>query len=140
MIVRVHLLLFFVTQASHNIGFALDTSDGLIVPNVKNVQELSALEVAIEMNRLMELGSRGKLGTDDLVGGTFTISNIGSVCCSAAALLALYRDFKYMCTCFMLADWRNLCQTCADATSSCYRCHRTNTGNNTVLHVYSLKT
>ena len=92
MIVRVHLLLFFVTQASHNIGFALDTGEGLIVPNVKNVQELSALEVAIEMNRLMELGSRGKLGTDDLVGGTFTISNIGSVCCSAAALFALYRN------------------------------------------------
>ena len=31
------------------------------------------------MNRLMELGMRGKLGSDDLVGGTFTISNIGSV-------------------------------------------------------------
>ena len=49
------------------------------MPNVKNVQELSVLEVASEMNRLMELGGRGKLGADDLVGGTFTISNIGSV-------------------------------------------------------------
>ena len=66
-------------QASHNIGFAFDTDDGLVVPNVKNVQELTVLEVAEEMTRLMDLGFRGKLGADDLLGGTFTVSNIGSV-------------------------------------------------------------
>ena len=50
-----------------------------MVPNVKNVQDLTVLDVAQEMTRLMDLGYRGKLGADDLVGGTFTISNIGSV-------------------------------------------------------------
>ncbi|KAK2183331.1 hypothetical protein NP493_315g03049 [Ridgeia piscesae] len=66
-------------KASHNIGFAMDTKDGLLVPNVKNVQSLSMLEVASELSRLMQLGSAGKLGTHDLSGGTFTLSNIGTI-------------------------------------------------------------
>ena len=63
----------------HNIGVAMDTEHGLIVPNVKDVQKLSVFEVAEEMVRLADLGRRGKLGEDDLKGGTFTISNIGSI-------------------------------------------------------------
>lgn len=59
----------------------MDTSLGLIVPNVKNVQALSVMEVAIELARLQELGNKGSLGTADLTGGTFTLSNIGSVMC-----------------------------------------------------------
>ena len=57
----------------------MDSPDGLIVPNVKNVQALSIFEVAAELNRLIELGQAGKLGPSDLTGGTFTLSNIGSV-------------------------------------------------------------
>ena len=57
----------------------MDTKDGLLVPNVKNVQSLSMLEVAAELNRIMALGEVGKLGTQDLSGGTFTLSNIGTV-------------------------------------------------------------
>lgn len=66
-------------QASHNIGMAMDTSQGLIVPNVKNVQLLSIFQIAQELNRLQSLGATGQLGTTDLSGGTFTLSNIGSV-------------------------------------------------------------
>lgn len=66
-------------KASHNIGFAMDSPHGLIVPNVKNVQALSLLEVAQELNRLMALGVQGRLGQDDLTGGTFTLSNIGTI-------------------------------------------------------------
>ncbi|KAM9797660.1 lipoamide acyltransferase component of branched-chain alpha-keto acid dehydrogenase complex, mitochondrial isoform 2-T2 [Syngnathus typhle] len=66
-------------QASHNIGVAMDTSLGLLVPTVKNVQLLSILEVAQELNRLQELGAAGQLGTADLSGGTFSLSNIGSI-------------------------------------------------------------
>lgn len=66
-------------KASHNIGLAMDTSQGLVVPNVKNVQLLSVFEIALELNRLQSLGSSGQLGTADLTGGTFTLSNIGSI-------------------------------------------------------------
>uniref|UniRef100_A0A3P8S0J9 Dihydrolipoamide acetyltransferase component of pyruvate dehydrogenase complex n=1 Tax=Amphiprion percula TaxID=161767 RepID=A0A3P8S0J9_AMPPE len=66
-------------KASHNIGLAMDTSQGLLVPNVKNVQLLSVLEIAQELNRLQTLGAAGQLGAADLSGGTFTLSNIGSI-------------------------------------------------------------
>lgn len=57
----------------------MDTEQGLIVPNVKNVQLCSVFDIAIELNRLQKLGSTGQLSTTDLTGGTFTLSNIGSV-------------------------------------------------------------
>ncbi|XP_054568118.1 lipoamide acyltransferase component of branched-chain alpha-keto acid dehydrogenase complex, mitochondrial isoform X2 [Eptesicus fuscus] len=66
-------------KASHNIGVAMDTEQGLIVPNVKNVQARSVMDVAAELNRLQKLGSAGQLSTADLTGGTFTLSNIGSI-------------------------------------------------------------
>ncbi|KAI9514530.1 hypothetical protein NQZ68_032918 [Dissostichus eleginoides] len=66
-------------KASHNIGLAMDTSQGLLVPNVKNVQLLSVFEIAQELNRLQALGTAGQLGTNELTGGTFTLSNIGSI-------------------------------------------------------------
>jgi len=69
----------FTYKASHNIGFAMDSPMGLIVPNVKDVQARSIFEVAQELNRLIELGQKGKLSSSDLTGGTFTLSNIGSI-------------------------------------------------------------
>ncbi|KTF91311.1 hypothetical protein cypCar_00044351, partial [Cyprinus carpio] len=71
--------LHFEATASHNIGLAMDTPQGLLVPNVKSVQALSVFDIAVELNRLQALGSAGQLGTADLTGGTFTLSNIGSI-------------------------------------------------------------
>ncbi|XP_040263579.1 lipoamide acyltransferase component of branched-chain alpha-keto acid dehydrogenase complex, mitochondrial [Bufo bufo] len=66
-------------KAAHNIGIAMDTQQGLIVPNVKNVQVRSIFEIAAELNRLQSLGVSGQLGAAELTGGTFTLSNIGSI-------------------------------------------------------------
>jgi len=66
-------------KAAHNIGVAMDTPAGLMVPNIKAVQERSVLDIAVELHRLMRLGQMGKLAPNDLVDATFSISNIGNV-------------------------------------------------------------
>ncbi|KAI5819764.1 2-oxoacid dehydrogenases acyltransferase-domain-containing protein [Pyronema omphalodes] len=68
-----------ITRPSHNIGIAMDTPLGLLVPNIKSVQSLSILEIAAELQRLQALGAAGKLSPSDLKGGTITVSNIGTV-------------------------------------------------------------
>ncbi|XP_003691792.1 lipoamide acyltransferase component of branched-chain alpha-keto acid dehydrogenase complex, mitochondrial [Apis florea] len=66
-------------QKSHNIGIAMDTSEGLIVPNIKDVQNLNIIEIAKELNRLQKLGKKSSISLNDLSNTTFTLSNIGVV-------------------------------------------------------------
>jgi 2-oxoisovalerate dehydrogenase E2 component (dihydrolipoyl transacylase) len=66
-------------QRDHNISIAIDTPGGLIVPNIKQTQQLSVFEIARELHRLQALAKSGKLGQEDLSGGTFALSNIGSI-------------------------------------------------------------
>lgn len=63
----------------HNIGMAVATKVGLMVPNIKAVQQLSLLEVAEEVNRLTASAREGKVAPADMKNGTITISNIGVV-------------------------------------------------------------
>jgi len=66
-------------KAAHNIALAMDTPNGLIVPNIKNVEEKSIFEVAKDLNRLQDLGLKGQLGPADLADGTFCLSNVGTI-------------------------------------------------------------
>ncbi|KAL4892157.1 2-oxoacid dehydrogenases acyltransferase-domain-containing protein [Aspergillus ambiguus] len=68
-----------IMRPRHNIGVAMDTPQGLIVPNVKDVANRSILEVASEISRLSALGKDGKITPADMSGGTITVSNIGNI-------------------------------------------------------------
>jgi 2-oxoisovalerate dehydrogenase E2 component (dihydrolipoyl transacylase) len=68
-----------VMRSQHNIGVAMDTPSGLIVPVVKNVASLNVLSIAAELNRLQGLAATGKLTSQDLSGGTISVSNIGNI-------------------------------------------------------------
>ena len=66
------------TRHKHvNMGLAVAKGDGLIVPNVKNCEEKSLAQIAQETEALIEATRTGKLGMEDMTGGTFTISSLG---------------------------------------------------------------
>jgi len=65
--------------ADHNIGFAVDSKIGLLVPNVKRVQDLSLLEIAVQMQDIIEQARAGRVAGEHLKGGTISISNIGAI-------------------------------------------------------------
>ncbi|XP_022167042.1 lipoamide acyltransferase component of branched-chain alpha-keto acid dehydrogenase complex, mitochondrial [Myzus persicae] len=70
-------------NGTHNIGVAIDTPLGLAVPNVKDVQTLSVVDVARRLAELRAKAAAGKLAPADVTGGTFTLSNMGSIAGSA---------------------------------------------------------
>ncbi len=61
----------------HNIGFAVDSPIGLLVPNIKGVQDLSVMEIAQQMQDIVKAARAGKLSSEQLKGGTISISNVG---------------------------------------------------------------
>jgi 2-oxoisovalerate dehydrogenase E2 component (dihydrolipoyl transacylase) len=63
----------------HNIGMAVDSKVGLLVPNIKQVQTKSILDLANDIMRLTNDARSGRVASDDLKGGTITISNIGAI-------------------------------------------------------------
>lgn len=66
-------------KSSHNISIAMATPNGLVVPNVKNCEQKTILQIARDLNDLLERGRAGKLRPDDFQNGTFSLSNIGVV-------------------------------------------------------------
>jgi len=63
--------------ATANIGIAVDTGRGLLVPVVRDVQAKSLRQIAAESAELIEKARTGRISLDDLQGGTFTITNLG---------------------------------------------------------------
>ena len=62
-----------------NIGFAVDTPDGLLVPVIKNVDQKSLLQLSAEAAELAEKARSKKLSADDMQGACFTISSLGHI-------------------------------------------------------------
>ncbi|MBE0456877.1 dihydrolipoyllysine-residue acetyltransferase [Pseudoalteromonas sp. KG3] len=65
--------------ADHNIGMAVDSKIGLLVPNIKQCQLKSIVDVANEVTRLTDAAREGRVTPDDLKAGTISISNIGAI-------------------------------------------------------------
>jgi pyruvate dehydrogenase E2 component (dihydrolipoamide acetyltransferase) len=63
----------------YHIGIAVDTDAGLIVPVLRDVDKRNLLELSRELDELTEKTRQRKISADELQGGTFTISNQGSI-------------------------------------------------------------
>lgn len=63
----------------YNLGIAVDTDEGLVVPVIKNIDQLSILEIAIKVNEFAEKARTRKLSLEDIKEGTFTITNYGAI-------------------------------------------------------------
>ncbi len=68
-----------VLKKEYNIGIAVDTPDGLLVPVVKNADSLGLLPLAGQVKTLAEKARDRTLTLDDIQGGTFTLTNYGAV-------------------------------------------------------------
>ncbi len=67
----------FVYHHYVNLGIAVASDAGLVVPNVKDAQARSLIEIGHDIGAVAKKARDGKLGMDDLTGGTFTITNGG---------------------------------------------------------------
>ncbi|MGB8626064.1 MAG: dihydrolipoamide acetyltransferase family protein, partial [Candidatus Cybelea sp.] len=61
-----------------NVGVAIGLPTNLVVPVIKNADKLSIKGLAVAAGELIERARKGKLGVDDLAGGTFTVNNNGA--------------------------------------------------------------
>ncbi len=67
-----------ILKGNINVGIAVDTPDGLIVPNIKNADQLSIYGLAKEVDRLATLAKERKVQLQDLQKGTISITNFGA--------------------------------------------------------------
>ena len=68
-----------ILHGAHNIGVAMASPAGLVVPNLKAVQQLSVADIAIQLQNLQSRAMANQLTQADVTGGTITISNIGEL-------------------------------------------------------------
>lgn len=68
-----------ILKSYYNIGIAVDTPGGLVVPVVKNADRKGIVELSKEFGTISSKARDGKLSPDDMSGGTFTISSLGGI-------------------------------------------------------------
>ena len=67
-----------VLKPKFNIAIAVDTEDGLMAPVIKDVERKSLIDIAKDIERLAQSARTRKISIEDMRGGTFTITNVGS--------------------------------------------------------------
>ncbi|MBD97245.1 2-oxo acid dehydrogenase subunit E2 [Candidatus Marinamargulisbacteria bacterium] len=68
-----------IKKAYYHIGIAVDTASGLIVPVIRDADQLSLFELAVQIGTVADKARERTLTAADLQGGTFTISNLGGL-------------------------------------------------------------
>lgn len=62
-----------------HIGVAVDTPKGLLVPVIRDVDKKNIIDIATEVSRAATIAREGKLGLEDMKGGSFTLTNLGGI-------------------------------------------------------------
>ncbi len=75
----------YVEKAEHNFGIVMDTPEGVVIPNIKSVQNKPIAQINDELNLLMERTKKSALTKEDLSNGTMNFSEMG--CTKALPLL-----------------------------------------------------
>jgi len=68
-----------ILKKRYNIGIAVNTDEGLVVPVIHDADAKTIFELAGDIADLADKARHGKLSHDEITGGTFTITNVGSV-------------------------------------------------------------
>lgn len=63
----------------YNVGVAVDTENGLLVPVIKDVNKKNLTEIALELGKLAQKAKDKKLSLEEMQGGSFTITNLGGI-------------------------------------------------------------
>ncbi|HEY5679673.1 MAG TPA: dihydrolipoyllysine-residue acetyltransferase [Pseudomonadales bacterium] len=69
----------YVLKGYYNIGFAVDTEEGLVVPVIKGADQMGIWELSEAVTDLAGRAREQKLGMDDMQGGSFSVSSLGAI-------------------------------------------------------------
>jgi pyruvate dehydrogenase E2 component (dihydrolipoamide acetyltransferase) len=81
-----------VYKRSYHIGIAADTPEGLLVPVLRNADQLTLMEVATQLEHLIEAAQKRTLTMSEAGGSTFTLNNVGSFGGSGGAPIINYPE------------------------------------------------
>jgi pyruvate dehydrogenase E2 component (dihydrolipoamide acetyltransferase) len=68
-----------IVKKFYNIGIAVDTEHGLLVPVIRDADRKNVLELSVELTQIAAKARSRKLAVEEMQGGTFTISNLGNI-------------------------------------------------------------
>lgn len=63
----------------YNLGIAVDTEKGLVVPVIKDADQKNMVEIAQDLGEIAKKAREGQIGLADMQGGTFTVTNLGGI-------------------------------------------------------------